>query len=300
MLSPKSSYEITFKVTTGSSCKNWNKRSSKMISFPKNQFISATAQIVPNILRPVVYCVPGAVNKSEIVVQRDRQSLRSCSLAKSNITHAPSVTSGIGMKTQIRFTHSDVMFPNKNMYRKDGTKDVTKTEDMTPSKAYRYLILGGGAVGGAYFAQKLVRAGIGSLSMTNDVLALGKTEIDLSEIPEGKGLTFKWRGKPLFVKHRTAEEIETEAKVDLSTLRDPQHDADRAKKPEWLVVIGCIPIADAGLYGGYFCPCHGSHYDGSGRIRKGPAPLNLEVPYYSFTDDNKMIVVLLPHVTVYR
>ncbi|KAJ8302378.1 hypothetical protein KUTeg_021365 [Tegillarca granosa] len=325
-----------------------------MISFPKNQFISATAQIVPNILRPVVYCVPGAVNKSEIVVQRDRQSLRSCSLTKSNITHAPSVTSGIGsklsrpslykgqetecvrhlwylggnklnarnlkqrtvmevcneksciskmcsfsnitVKTQIRFTHSDVMFPNKNMYRKDGTKDVTKTEDMTPSKAYRYLILGGGAVGGAYFAQKLVRAGIGSLSMTNDVLALGKTEIDLSEIPEGKGLTFKWRGKPLFVKHRTAEEIETEAKVDLSTLRDPQHDADRAKKPEWLVVIGicthlgCIPIADAGLYGGYFCPCHGSHYDGSGRIRKGPAPLNLEVPYYSFTDDNKMIV----------
>lgn len=101
-----------------------------------------------------------------------------------------------------------------------------------------FNIYTGGAVGGAYMAQKLVRAAISSLSMSDDVLAMGKTEVDLAEIPEGKGMAYKWRGKPLFVRHRTKEEINTEAKVDLSTLRDPQHDADRAQRPEWLVVIG--------------------------------------------------------------
>lgn len=264
-----------------------------MISVPKHQIISATAQIVPNILRPVI---PGIVNKSDIFIHNERQTLRNSSLAKSNITATPSVTSGIGMKMQIRFAHTDVVFPNKDVYRKESTKPVTQTQDDTTSKAYRYMILGGGAVGGAYMAQKLVRAAISSLSMSDDVLAMGKTEVDLAEIPEGKGMAYKWRGKPLFVRHRTKEEINTEAKVDLSTLRDPQHDADRAQRPEWLVVIGvcthlgCIPLAEAGNYGGFFCPCHGSHYDNSGRIRKGPAPLNLEVPFYSFTEDNKMIV----------
>lgn len=112
----------------------------------------------------------------------------------------------------------------------------------------------------------------------------------------GKNVTFKWRGKPLFVKHRTAEDIEREGAVSLAELRDPQSDADRVANPKFLVVLGvcthlgCVPIANAGNFGGYYCPCHGSHYDGSGRIRAGPAPLNLEVPPHKFTNPTTLVV----------
>lgn len=129
------------------------------------------------------------------------------------------------------------------------------------------------------------------MSASADVLALAKIEIKLSDIPEGKSVTFKWRGKPLFIRHRSADEIAAERSVNVGSLRDPQHDNDRVKHPSWLVVLGvcthlgCVPIANAGDFGGYYCPCHGSHYDASGRIRKGPAPLNLEVPPYVFNDD---------------
>ena len=95
-------------------------------------------------------------------------------------------------------------------------------------------------------------------------------------------MIIKWQGKPVFIRHRTADEIEEANQVDIKTLRDPQNDADRVKKPEWLIMLGicthlgCVPIGEAGDFGGWFCPCHGSHYDISGRIRKGPAPLNLK------------------------
>ena len=95
---------------------------------------------------------------------------------------------------------------------------------------------------------------------------------------------------------RTAEEIDKEAACDITTLRDPQTDAERVQKPEFLVLIGvcthlgCVPIANAGDFGGYYCPCHGSHYDCSGRIRKGPAPLNLEVPAYEYPEENLLVV----------
>ena len=134
------------------------------------------------------------------------------------------------------------------------------------------------------------------MSASADVLALAKIEVKLNDIPEGKNVTFKWRGKPLFIRHRTAEEIDTESKVDMSTLRDPQLDSDRAQRPEWLVLLGvcthlgCVPIANSGEFGGYYCPCHGSHYDASGRIRKGPAPLNLEIPIHTFVDENTLVV----------
>jgi len=134
------------------------------------------------------------------------------------------------------------------------------------------------------------------MSATADVLAMAKIEIKLGDIPEGKNVTFKWRGKPLFVRHRTQEEIETEAAVDVSTLRDPEHDTDRVKDPEWLVLLGicthlgCVPISNAGEFGGYYCPCHGSHYDASGRIRIGPAPANLEIPEYSFPEEGLLVV----------
>lgn len=112
----------------------------------------------------------------------------------------------------------------------------------------------------------------------------------------GKNVTFKWRGKPLFVRHRTEEEIAREQAVNTAELRDPQTDAERVANPKFLVVIGvcthlgCVPIANAGDFGGYYCPCHGSHYDGSGRIRKGPAPANLEVPHVEFLDAKTLVV----------
>lgn len=128
-----------------------------------------------------------------------------------------------------------------------------------------------------------------------DVLALASAEFDCSGIAEGTTLTVKWRGKPVFIRHRTDDEIAKEAAVNIATLKDQQSDADRVKDPKWLVVLGvcthlgCVPISGAGEYGGWFCPCHGSHYDVSGRIRKGPAPLNLELPPYTL-NDGKLVV----------
>lgn len=137
---------------------------------------------------------------------------------------------------------------------------------------------------------------LSTMGASADVLALAKIEVDLTGIPEGKNAIFKWQGKPLFVRHRSQDEIEDVRAVDLSTLRDPQHDDARVQKPEWLVLIGvcthlgCVPIANAGEYGGYFCPCHGSHYDASGRIRKGPAPANLEIPKHEFMSEELLVV----------
>ena len=131
-----------------------------------------------------------------------------------------------------------------------------------------------------------------------DVLALANIEVDLNTIPVGRSITVKWRGKPLFIRHRPQYEIEEAEKVDVSTLRHPEPDSARYKpgKSEWLIVLGvcthlgCVPLGESGEYRGWFCPCHGSHYDTSGRIRKGPAPLNLEVPPYKFTSDSTVIV----------
>ena len=115
------------------------------------------------------------------------------------------------------------------------------------------------------------------------VKALATTEVDVSLVKPGQSITVLWRGKPVFIKRRTENEI-TEAKaVSLTELKHPEKDEDRASNPEWLVMLGvcthlgCVPLADKGDYNGWFCPCHGSHYDTSGRIRKGQAPNNLEI-----------------------
>jgi len=158
------------------------------------------------------------------------------------------------------------------------------------------MVVGAGAVATVYGAKAIVRSLVANLSPAADVVAMSKIEIKLADIPEGRSMTFKWRGKPLFLRHRTDEEIANEAAVDISGLRDPQTDEERVKNPKFLVLLGvcthlgCVPIADAGDFGGYYCPCHGSHYDGSGRIRKGPAPLNLEVPPYDFLDEGTLVV----------
>ena len=124
------------------------------------------------------------------------------------------------------------------------------------------------------------------------VKALASTEVDVSGVEVGQSITVLWRGKPVFIRRRTSEEIAKAKDVNLDDLPHPETDEDRAKNPEWLVMLGvcthlgCVPLGDKGEYGGWFCPCHGSHYDTSGRIRKGPAPTNMEVPKYEFVNSN--------------
>ncbi len=124
------------------------------------------------------------------------------------------------------------------------------------------------------------------------VKALASTEVDVSGVEKGQSITVLWRGKPVFIRRRTEEEIAKAKDVKLEDLPHPETDEERAKNPEWLVMLGvcthlgCVPLGDKGEYGGWFCPCHGSHYDTSGRIRKGPAPTNMEVPKYEFVNAN--------------
>ena len=124
------------------------------------------------------------------------------------------------------------------------------------------------------------------------VKALATTEVDVSTIERGQSISVLWRGKPVFIRRRTEEEIAKAREVDLKELKHPEKDEDRARNPEWLVMLGvcthlgCVPLGDKGEYGGWFCPCHVSHYDTSGRIRKGPAPTNMEIPKYEFVNSN--------------
>ena len=155
-----------------------------------------------------------------------------------------------------------------------------------------------GAVGVAATAWPFIN----NLNPAADTLALSTVEVNVQPVQVGQAITVKWRGKPLFIRHRTPEEIKAAEEVPMSELRDPQTDnsrvTDTAKKvrPEWLVQIGvcthlgCVPLGNnpgdpKGPFGGWFCPCHGSAYDTSGRIRQGPAPKNLEIPPYLFTSD---------------
>jgi ubiquinol-cytochrome c reductase iron-sulfur subunit len=139
---------------------------------------------------------------------------------------------------------------------------------------------------------------INQMNPSADILALASIEVDISKIAEGQAIKTLWRKQPVFVRHLTAAEIAAANAVPLGELRDPQTLAERTKpgKEQWLITmavcthLGCVPTGASqgearGEYGGYFCPCHGSVYDTAARIRKGPAPLNLEVPEYAFKSD---------------
>jgi ubiquinol-cytochrome c reductase iron-sulfur subunit len=139
---------------------------------------------------------------------------------------------------------------------------------------------------------------INQMNPSADVLALASIEVDVSSIGEGQSIKTIWRKQPVFIRHLTAKEIAEANKVDVGTLRDPQTLEERTQvgKEQWLITmgvcthLGCVPLGTAtgenkGEFGGYFCPCHGSHYDTAARIRKGPAPSNLEVPEFAFTSD---------------
>lgn len=143
---------------------------------------------------------------------------------------------------------------------------------------------------------------IDSMNPAADVLALSTTEVDISSVAVGQAITVMWRGSPVFVRRRTADEIKQARDMDIAKLPDPQDDKARVMegKDEWLVLVGvcthlgCVPgntSSDSkGEFGGWLCPCHGSHYDTSGRIRKGPAPTNLAVPPYKFVTDNTLLI----------
>ncbi|KAK4047831.1 ubiquinol--cytochrome-c reductase catalytic subunit rip1 [Microbotryomycetes sp. JL201] len=193
------------------------------------------------------------------------------------------------MSTSSKSLSASAQVPNFTPYTK-GTSE-------TSGRAFSYFVVGSMGLISAAGAKSTVADFLTNMSASSDVLALAKVEVDLSTIPEGKNVIIKWRGKPVFIRHRTADEIKEANAVDVKSLRDPQADSDRVQKPEWLVMLGvcthlgCVPIGEAGDYGGWYCPCHGSHYDISGRIRRGPAPLNLEVPEYGFEEgDGKMII----------
>jgi ubiquinol-cytochrome c reductase iron-sulfur subunit len=177
------------------------------------------------------------------------------------------------------------------MLRPGHPGDVTKRD-------FLKLVTGAGAaIGGAAFAWTLAD----SMNPSKDVLALSAVELDIAPIAEGSGITVVWQGKPIFVPHRTQAEIKEARDVALSQLIDPQTDQARVQPDhaQWIVLIGicthlgCVPLGNKptdprGDWGGWFCPCHGSQYDTSGRVRHGPAPANLAVPPYAFETDSKI------------
>ncbi|MGF1454098.1 MAG: ubiquinol-cytochrome c reductase iron-sulfur subunit [Alphaproteobacteria bacterium] len=167
---------------------------------------------------------------------------------------------------------------------------ATHDDDTKTRRDFLYIATGAfGATGAALTAWPF----IDQMNPSAAVRALATIEIDLSTMSPGQQVKVLWQGKPIFVRYRTPEEIQAAEEVDVNTLPDPTADADRHPegRPEWLVMIGicthlgCVPLGEAGDFKGWFCPCHGSHYDTAGRIRKGPAPRNLDIPPYTFVND---------------
>ena len=165
----------------------------------------------------------------------------------------------------------------------DAGDDATRRD-------FIHIAAGAAAVGAGVMAAWPL---INQMNPAADTLALASIEFDLTKVEEGQQVVIKWQGKPVFVRYRTPKEIQEAVSTPLSALKDPQSDADRVKAGhnQYLVVIGscthlgCVPTFGAGDFGGWFCPCHGSHYDTSGRIRKGPAPRNLQVPVAAFLNE---------------
>lgn len=171
-----------------------------------------------------------------------------------------------------------------------SASDGTPRRDFLTLVTTAFVGMGVGAIAWPFIA---------SMQPARDVLALSSTDVDIAPVAEGMAVTVMWRGKPVFVRNRTPAEVQEARTVPLSQLPDPATDQSRVQKDQWLIVVGicthlgCVPLGQKptdprGEYGGWFCPCHGSHYDTSGRIRKGPAPRNLDVPQYAFTSDTKI------------
>ncbi len=190
---------------------------------------------------------------------------------------------------------------------------MTSTVENAGASRRDFLYIATGTVGAAGTALALWPF-IDQMNPDASVLALASTEFDMAPLEEGQGVTIKWRGKPVFIRHRTKEEIEKAKKTPLADLKDPVarnlnlppdakatdenrvKDANGKVNEKYLVQIGicthlgCVPLGESGDYDGWFCPCHGSHYDSAGRIRKGPAPRNLDIPPYKYTTDTQIVI----------
>jgi ubiquinol-cytochrome c reductase iron-sulfur subunit len=184
----------------------------------------------------------------------------------------------------------------------------TGPESEPTRRDFLYIATGAmGAVGVAAAAWPF----ISQMNPDASTRALASIDVDISSIEEGQAITVKWRGKPVFIRNRTAKEIEEAKAVPLEELKDPgaenanleptapatfENRAGGEGKENWIVMIGscthlgCVPVGTAGDFGGWFCPCHGSHYDTAGRIRKGPAPRNLGIPVFAFTSDTTLTI----------
>jgi len=192
-------------------------------------------------------------------------------------------------------------FPERHHLR---VKPVTATTSAEPTRRdFLYIATGAASAVGAGLAAWPF---IDQMNPSAAVRALSSTEVDISSVKQGQQIVVMWRSKPVFIRHRTQAEIETDRAIPLSQLLDEDArnanlpdgaeatDANRAAKPEWVVVVGicthlgCIPIFNQGSFGGYLCPCHGSEYDAAGRVLKGPAPENLYIPPYAFEGDTKI------------
>ena len=188
---------------------------------------------------------------------------------------------------------------DKRHYSYEESPTVADIHAVEPTRRdFLYVATGAFAAIGAGAA---VWPLIDQMNPDASVLALASIELDIGAVPVGQEITVKWRGKPVFVRHRTEAEVAAADAVDITELKDPQTDDQRLMagpdgklEKQWLILVGicthlgCVPLAYKGEYDGYFCPCHGSVYDTSGRIRKGPAPTNLEVPPYQFVSDTKI------------
>ena len=183
----------------------------------------------------------------------------------------------------IIFLYLSWVFVSIKVVDKEQKKETGERRDFLFTASYALGVVGVGAA---------VWPLIDQMNPDASVKALSTTEVDISDVSLGKTITVLWRGKPVFIRKRTQKEINEAQNVKLEDLKDPQKDQDRVKKAEWLVMVGvcthlgCVPLGNKGDFDGWFCPCHGSHYDTSGRVRKGPAPKNLEIPKYEFVDNN--------------
>ena len=183
----------------------------------------------------------------------------------------------------ILFLYLSWVFVSIKVVDKEQKKETSERRDFLFTASYA---LGAVGVGAAVWPL------IDQMNPDASVKALSTTEVDISNVSLGKTITVLWRGKPVFIRKRTQKEINEAQNIKLEDLKDPQKDQDRVKKAEWLVMVGvcthlgCVPLGNKGDFDGWFCPCHGSHYDTSGRVRKGPAPTNLEIPKYEFIDNN--------------
>jgi len=196
-----------------------------------------------------------------------------------------------------RAAHTDIAAPDFDDLRYSSNLDPTTQADDVGKKTLDYMALSTAGACTLVLTKGMVRGIVDYISPNKNFMEAAAIEVELSKVPEGKSLIVTWQGKPIFVRHRSDAEMEEQVAMDVSGLRDPVPDVDRFADMKWQVVIGicthlgCVPIEGKGNFGGYYCPCHGSHYDIAGRIRQGPAPLNLEVPPYKVTSDTLIIGV---------